>query len=79
MENKLTKVTLFRQYSVADRESSLPLCRQGTLGPAAGSISATQPHCTWCNPLLFLTHPNLMMTAVRGAPRCHKFVQYLFV
>lgn len=50
MENKLTKAAFSRQYSVSDSESSLTLCRQGTLGPAAGSILPTQPHCTWRNP-----------------------------
>lgn len=59
MENKLTKAALSRQYSVSDSESSLTLCRQGTLGPAAGSIPAAQPHLTWCNPLLFLTCPQI--------------------
>lgn len=55
MENKLTKANLSRQYSVADSESFLTLCRQGNSGPAAGSISATQPPCTWRSPLPELT------------------------
>lgn len=43
MENKLTKAALSRQCSVSDRESSLTLCRQGTLGPTAGTVRGLTP------------------------------------
>lgn len=43
MENKLTKAALSRQYSVADSESSLTFCRQGTLGPAAAAFQPLSP------------------------------------